>query len=96
MASWSYESLNLLRQLLRSARFQRHAHRRRICLDPDEASVRRLLKQNGFECTTVTDGRMINAASTGQLGMHSIPDNVLLHNGKVIGTKHVISKVSER
>lgn len=95
-ASWSYESLNLLRQLLQLREDSKGTLTVvSICLDPDEASVRRLLKQNGFECTTVTDGRMIECRLYRQLGMHSIPDNILLHNGKVVGTDMSFTDISK-
>lgn len=95
-ASWSYESINILRQLLQ---LQKDAKGSlavvSICLDPDEATARRLLKQNSLECITVCDGRMIEGRLYRQLGLHSIPDNILLHGGKVVGTNMSFTDISK-
>lgn len=86
-ASWSYESIDRLRQLLQ---LQKDSGGKLtvvgICLDPSPADARRILKQNNFDCTTICDGRMISGNAFRTLGMYSIPDNVLFHNGTVVGT----------
>ncbi len=95
-ATWSYESINMLRQL---SQLQKECNGSlsiiSICLDPDVATARRLLEQDNIDCTTVCDGKMIENAVYRTLGMHSIPDNVLIHEGKVVGTNMTFADLSK-
>ena len=86
-ASWSYESITLLRQLLQ-LRTDSGGKLTviSISLDASAAVARNLLKQNSLECATVCDGRMADSRLYRQLGLYNIPDNILLHNGRVVGT----------
>jgi hypothetical protein len=95
-ASWSSESINLLRQM----DFLQNELKGKfsvisICLDPDVATARRLMEQNKIDCTAICDGKMIDNAVYRALGMHSIPDNLLLHEGKVVGTNMTFADLSK-
>lgn len=84
-ASWNYSSTSMLRQLsqkLKSA--DGTAAVIGICLDPDKAACRRALKQNSIEgVTIVCDGRMVDGDLYNRLGMSSLPDNVVIKNGRI-------------
>lgn len=96
-ASWSYESFDLLRQLMQ---LKTDAGGTltvvSVCLDPSPADARRMLSQNGFTCTTVCDGQMIDGRMYRALGMFSIPDNVLIHNGRIVGTAMPYEEISRQ
>lgn len=96
-ASWSYESIDRLRQLLQLQKDSGGALTVvSVCLDPAADTARRLLKQNGFTCTTVCDGQMIDGRMYRALGMFSIPDNVLVHNGRIVGTGMSYADISKQ
>lgn len=95
-ASWSYSSIDRLRQLIRlqddsDGQFTVIG----ICLDPTVQTARRMMRQHALECTTICDGKMIDSPTYRALGMFSIPDNVLFHNGKVVGTAMQYSDIAK-
>jgi hypothetical protein len=95
-ASWNYESVNFLRQMQQiKTELGGSLTLVGICLDPDVATARRVMATNSMECITVCDGKMIEGRLYRALGMHSIPDNVVLHNGKVVGTNMSFADVSK-
>lgn len=96
-ASWSYESIDRLRQLLQ---LQKDSNGKLtvigICLDPSVNDARRVLSQNSFTCTTICDGNMVDGRTYRTLGMFSIPDNVFFHNGRVVGTAMQYSDIAKQ
>ncbi|HEY9551461.1 MAG TPA: DUF4369 domain-containing protein [Prevotella sp.] len=85
-ASWSFESVNMLQQLKQLQRekgnkFQLLA----VSVDANRAECRRALSSDSLTIPMVCDGNMFNSEVVTKLGMGSVPGNLLLRNGKVVG-----------
>ncbi|MBO1363106.1 DUF4369 domain-containing protein [Prevotella sp. A2931] len=84
-ASWSYESMDIQRQL---KEFQRKSHGSlqvlSINVDATVKKCRETQEIDSITWPTVCDGRMFDGKLVRQLGLTSIPDNIVLKNGNVI------------
>lgn len=88
--AWNYESCNVLRMLASNKQYATDDNRidnvLTICLDPDIKQCRKTLKDNGAESlTTVCDGMMWDSPIVKALGISSLPFNLKLKDGKVVG-----------
>lgn len=89
-ASWSYESVSILRQLssnqLYSADSAKIDNILTICIDPSLQECRNTLKYNGAErLTTICDTMMWDSPLLRTLGVTGVPYNLKLKDGKVTG-----------
>lgn len=85
-ASWSPESCDMLRSLTRRLEETNGAFKvLGISLDATPADNRRCQKDNQISVPTICDGRMLEASLYNKLGMASVPDNIVLKNGRVVG-----------
>lgn len=84
-ATWNYNSTAKLRQLSQKAKDSAGTLAVvGICLDPDGNAARRYLQSNGIDnVTTVCDGRMVDGEMYNCLGLSSLPDNILVKNGRI-------------
>lgn len=83
-ATWSYESINMLR--IASERQKEQSGKLKvlgICLDPSTATCRQTLKQNNISVQCVCDERMVDGSLFNKFGMKGIPDNVVIRNGHI-------------
>ena len=96
-ATWNYSSTSLLRQISQKLKSGNgNVAVIGICLDPDKTSCRKTLKQYGIEgITTVCDGRMVNGDLYNRLGMSSLPDNVVIRNGRIEKRSIATSELTE-
>ncbi len=88
--TWSYESCSVLRQLATNKQYAvdsaRIDHVLTICLDADPKQCRQSLKGNDAESlTTVCDGMMWDSPIVKDLGITTVPYNLKIKNGKIIG-----------
>ena len=83
-ASWNPESVNMLRTAVQR---ERESGGRvkvvGICLDASASACIKSLQQNKINARCVCDGRMVEGSLYNKLGMSSIPDNVVIKNGRV-------------
>lgn len=84
-ASWSFESVSMLRQL---KQMQREMGGKlkilAISVDANRAECRQALSNDSLNVSVVCDGDMFNGGIISKLGLTSVPDNILLKRGKVV------------
>lgn len=84
-ASWNYNSMSMLRT---AYNIQKESQGQvtvvSVCLDYDRGQCQRTLKSNDFaNIPTICDGKSVDGDVYNRLGLSSIPDNIIFHNGKV-------------
>ena len=83
-ATWSYESISMLQQLCTSQKTSGgHIRVIAISADASAAECRRTMKSNNIDCTVICDQNMIDSRLFKLLGLSSIPDNILIQDGRV-------------
>ncbi|MBP5257565.1 MAG: DUF4369 domain-containing protein [Prevotella sp.] len=96
-ASWNFESLNVLREL---KRLQRKAGGRlkvvSIAIDGNQKQLTESLKRDSISWPVICDGRMFESPVLSQTGLGTLPDNVLIHRGKVIAHGLPLEQLKER
>lgn len=84
-ASWSYESINVLRQLsLMKKNGEADFTLVGICADASIDDCRRTVTNNMLDCDMVCDGEMLNSRLFRTLAFSYIPDNIVVKNGRVV------------
>lgn len=83
--SWSYESLDIQRQL---NQFQKH-HAARLkvvglSIDPSKKACKETLKRDSIRWSNICDEALFEGGLVRQLGISSIPYNIILKNGRVV------------
>ena len=83
-ASWSYTSLDQLRTLRDFHR--EHADLRvfGICLDGSKVECKNTIERQMLEGTFVCDEQMTEGRLYRQLGLGTVPNNIILKNGKIL------------
>ncbi|MGI6242413.1 MAG: DUF4369 domain-containing protein [Prevotella sp.] len=84
-ATWNYESQNLLRNLRRLQK--KSAGRLKvvtISVDASKKDCQASLERDSISWPNVCDGKMFENKVMQQLGMMTIPDNIVIRNGKII------------
>ena len=97
-ASWNYPSLDMLRQI--------HDLQKKngaklkvvgISLDASKKDCRDILQRDSIQWSNVCDEQMFESKLAHQLGLSSIPDNILLKNGRVVvrglDTEALVTKI---
>ena len=54
------------------------------------------MEQNNISCPTVCDGNMVDGTLFKKLGLSSVPDNILIQNGKITGVSLSNEELSSR
>lgn len=87
-ASWSYESMDYQR-IIRDARERTDGRLKvvSICVDADPKQCEKNMKSNNINWPNICDGQLLESNLLSQLGLGSIPDNIILKNGKVVARK---------
>ena len=85
-ASWNYESLNMLRDV---KRISRKASGRlkvlSISMDAGVPECKKPLESDSLLWPNVCDGMMFDGDLTRSLALTSVPDNIVLQRGRVVG-----------
>lgn len=84
-ASWSYESMDVQRQL---KFLQRASHGKlklmSICVDASKKECRETISRDSISWPNVCDEQMLESPILQSLGLYSVPDNIILQNGRII------------
>ena len=83
-ASWNYDSQNQQRQLKDYAR--KYGNRLKIvsiCLDANKKDAENMLRNDTISWPNICDGEMFEGKTIRKLGLTSVPDNILLQNGRI-------------
>ena len=83
-ASWNFESINYLRQLMALQNDDEYNFQiLGVCVDMDKQSCRRIMTNNDIDCKVVCDGDGVDGKLYRTLGLCYIPDNVIIRNGRI-------------
>ena len=83
-ASWSYTSLDQLRMLRDFHRDNADLRILGICLDGSKVECKNIIERQTLEGTFVCDEQMTEGRLYRQLGLGTVPDNILLRNGRIL------------
>ncbi|WP_028897047.1 TlpA disulfide reductase family protein [Prevotella sp. HUN102] len=81
-ASWSYESMDIQRTLNEMAQ-QGQAAVIGICLDATTREARDVIKRDNISFPNICDGQMMESKLIKTLGLNTVPDNIVVKNGKI-------------
>lgn len=93
-ATWSYESIDMLRKLKESQR--KSAGRLKvvsIAVDASRVECEQQLKRDSIQWSNICDGKMLETKAVQQLGLTAVPDNILIKNGKIIARSIPVSDI---
>ncbi|MCR5078250.1 MAG: AhpC/TSA family protein [Prevotella sp.] len=81
-ATWSYESLDLQRALSNAVKKGKIAALG-ICVDANAKEARQTLERDAIAFPNICDGKMLGTPLLRTFGLTTIPDNIVIRNGKV-------------
>ncbi len=99
-ATWNYESTAQLRRI---KAVQRKSNGRlkvlTIALDASKADCQRRLRQDSIPWQNICDGQLFDGRTVKALGLMTVPDNILLKNGRIVArglpTNELLSKIED-
>lgn len=97
-ATWNYDGQNLNRRLknkMESSDVKVKPKVLSICLDPSKDETRNTLSRDSLPWPVISDEKMFESPLATTLGLSSIPDNIVLKNGKIVGRHLDIDKAIE-
>jgi hypothetical protein len=84
-ASWDFESTDNQRELKRQ---QASSHGKlkvlSICLDGNKSTCKEAMRRDSITWPNVCDGEMMDGRLFRQFGFSSVPDNIILQNGRIV------------
>ena len=94
-AAWSYESLDVQRALSDAVKAGKIAALG-ICVDANPKEVKQTLERDGIEFSNVCDGKLLNTPLLKTFGLNTIPDNIVIRNGKVVERNITANTIRQR
>ncbi len=94
-AAWSYESLDFQRALNDAVKAGKIAALG-ISVDANPKEVRRALKNDDITFPNVCDGKMLSTPLLKTFGLTTVPDNIVVRNGKIIERGITANTVRQR
>jgi len=84
-ATYNYDSQDMQRELKnRQRKSQGKLKLMSICLDASKSECKNNLRRDSITCPTICTGYMLEDKTLKMLGLATIPDNIILQNGKII------------
>ena len=94
-AAWSYESLDFQRALNDAVKAGKIAALG-ISVDANPKEVRQALKNDNITFPNVCDGKMLSTPLLKTFGLTTVPDNIVVRNGKIIERGITANTVRQR
>lgn len=94
-AAWSYESLDFQRALNDAVKAGKIAALG-ISVDANPKEVRQVLKNDDITFPNVCDGKMLSTPLLKTFGLTTVPDNIVVRNGKIIERGITANTVRQR
>ena len=94
-ANWSYESLDIQRALNDAVKAGKIAALG-ICIDANPKEIRQSLERDGIDFPNVCDGKLLNTPLLKTFGLTTIPDNIVIRNGKVTERNITANTIRQR
>ncbi len=95
-ASWSFDSMDIMRALKDWQKDDPTIHVYTINVDASQQLCKQAMERNEFHFPTINDGKMLEMPLLKTLGLCYVPDNVLLQNGKVVKRGLTNSDIRQR
>ena len=67
-----------------------------ICVDAETATCRRYMDRDSLKWAVVCDGQMFDSPLVRQLGFGNVPDNIVIHNGRIVSHGLATPKLVEK
>ena len=67
-----------------------------ICVDASRKDCRDILHQDSISWPTICDGQMLQTPVLKQLGLSSVPDNIVFQRGRIVARSLDAKKLEER
>lgn len=84
-ASYNYDSQSLLRELKNRIRSSQGKLKvMSICIDPSKVDCKRNLDKDSISWSNICSGDMLEDKTLQKLGMTSVPDVIILQNGRIV------------
>jgi hypothetical protein len=84
-ASWSFESMNMQRQLKQLQKGSRGKLKLvSICVDATKKDCKETLERDSISWPNICDQQMIDSPVMKTLGLYSVPDNIVIKNGQIV------------
>ena len=84
-ASWSFDSQDVQRELKKRLRNSNGKLKvLSICVDANKKDCKKTLERDSISWQTICNGDMLEDKTLQKLGMTSVPDNIILQNGKIV------------
>ena len=93
-ATWEYESCNIQRYL--KNREKDNATMLGICVDASVQECRKLVEREKIDMPVVCDGGMFSSPTVQTLGFVSIPENILVKDGKIVDRNLTYQQIREK
>lgn len=94
-ASWSYESLDTQRALDELSK-KGQATVIGICVDADVKEARNIIERDNITFRNICDGQMMEGKLLKTLGLNTVPDNIVIKNGKITERRVNASTLRQR
>ncbi len=95
-ASWEYESCSMQRVIQEElSRQDSKLTALGICLDLSSKECARVMERDGVTCPVVCEQLMFDSKTVRQLGLTSVPDNIVLDNGKITARNVPLSELRD-
>ena len=94
-ATWSYESIEIQQALNNAVKANKIAALG-ICVDANPKEVKQTLERDDVVFPNVCDGKMLNTPLLRTFGLNTIPDNIVIRNGKVVERNITANTIRQR
>ena len=95
-ASWEYESCSIQRVIQEElSRQDSKLAALGICLDLSSKECKKIMERDNVTCPVVCEQLMFDSRIVRQLGLTSVPDNILLDNGKITARNVTLSELRD-
>ena len=95
-ASWEYESCSMQRVIQEElSRQDSRLTALGICLDLSSKECKKIMERDNVTCLVVCEQLMFDSRIVRQLGLTSVPDNILLDNGKITARNVTLSELRD-
>ena len=93
-ATWEFESANLQRFIdgLPDDKVKALG----LCIDASEKECKKLIERENIETQVACDGKMLDGKAIKALGMTTIPDNIIIKDGKIVARDLTSQELRDR
>lgn len=96
-SSWSFDSMSMQRELKSLKRkWGSQLQVVSICIDASPVEAKKIIERDTIPWPNICDGDMMSGKIVQTLGLASIPDNIITHNGKIVAHGLNIQQMREK